>query len=570
MWARIVQTIWVVSLVGGLFGSSLPPAAGQSQSPIDASAVYTAEMTTNLFAAPAGQDPIDGWVVQLPDGWALERTVVLRYGSEPVTTEVRSSESTSNAYAIVLDRRQRGPHEVILQVTVGSEAGRDVWSIAPFTYDSMEQRMVHDGRRITRHVEVQAVPMQRATTSSADRYALAFGAGDPMLLQAEALPRFAANQDFTVEFWMKTTGLDEVLLSTWPGEEDTPYPLEIIVDPSGRLRYYWGMQGRHTSLTTRAPVADGHWHHIAIVHRADRQRLVLLREGQPIDSLRNVALPTIRIDHLALGGRPTGAHTGRNDETTAQRYSGQFDELRLWATARSADAIQSAAQRVLAATPEGVQLRFEEDAPSDFVVAWPEHVRRVPATLPFIAPLQNLQAVVEDETVRLSWEVRDPSAEGFVIERSAGGRDFEAVGRVQSQDVLQDGRYEFIDPAIPGQVVYYRIRQQFEDGTDRVSGTLKIGLGAPDAETEKATLIGNFPNPFSETTTIAYEVNETQPLQLTVWDVSGQRVTTLIDETHTPGYYEHAFEATSLPSGTYFVRLQAEDVIASHRMVVLR
>jgi hypothetical protein len=55
-----------------------------------------------------------------------------------------------------------------------------------------------------------------------------------------------------------------------------------------------------------------------------------------------------------------------------------------------------------------------------------------------------------------------------------------------------------------------------------------------------------------------------------VWDVTGQQVARLADQTYGPGYYELPFDARSRPSGTYFLRLETTDGIQSHRMVVLQ
>lgn len=529
---------------------------------------YTAGMTTNLFAAPGGSAPTDGWVIELPGSWTLDGATVLRYGSERVPAEVRTLEAP-NVYAVVIEERQQGPHEIIVRATVGAPNERVTWSLAPFTYDPMGYRAVRDGERITRDVMV-AAPAGRATGAPTNR-ALRIGA-EPVVVRPEAVPALAAATDFTVEFWLQTTGLNEVVLSTWTGDEKDAYPLEIMIDASGRLRYYFGQQGRHASLTTRAPLADGRWHHVAVTYHADTQRLVLLREGQPVDSLRNAVLPAVPLQGVALGGRRLArSAVDQADTSRSLRFSGQIDEIRLWPTVRSPGGIRDAARRPLpdASTTDVVQLRFDDPPPPELIARWPQGARREASTLSLTVPLHDLQAVVDEGRVHLEWASDDPRTAAFIIERSVGGAPFETVGRVRPHPSTPGGgRHEFSDAPVDGQVVYYRIRQQFEGGAERISGTLKIGLGAPDEQA--AALIGNFPNPFSEVTTIAYEVHATQQVQLTVWDLSGQRVTTLVDDRHTPGYYEQAFRADNLPSGTYFVRLRTPQTMSSHRMVLLK
>jgi hypothetical protein len=538
---------------------------------------YTAGTTTNLFAAPGGSKSIDGWLVHLPADWTLHQAVVLRYGAEQVAAEVHRTDAPAGQYAVVLAQPQQGPHEVVLRAEVGPAAGRTSWSIVPFTYEPMGYYSVREAQRVTKEISVKPARALafEAGTSSANR-ALALNESGPVLLRPDRLPRLRATSDFTVEFWIQTTGLEEVILSTWSGDENESYALEVMIDASGRLRYYCGRQGRHESLTTRAPLADGRWHHVAIVHRAEQERIILLREGQPVDSLQNVELPAAAPSRFAVGGRAVPDAPSNSSANPSMAYSGRLDELRFWPTARPASTIRFTARRTLSPAEQdlGIQFRFEEEPPPETLAEpWPDTARRVPSDLSLNAPLQHLSATVGDEAVRLHWEATNPVVEAFIVERSAEGAAFEPVGRVRPAPNAPGSqsntpRYEFADPKVEGQVVYYRIRQRFADGTEQVSGTLKIGLGASDRR--DASLIGNFPNPFSETTTIAYEVRETQPLQLTVWDLSGQRITTLADDTHPPGYYEQPFQADNLPSGTYFVRLKTPRSMASHRMVLLK
>jgi len=67
----------------------------------------------------------------------------------------------------------------------------------------------------------------------------------------------------------------------------------------------------------------------------------------------------------------------------------------------------------------------------------------------------------------------------------------------------------------------------------------------------------NYPNPFNPTTTIKYQIPELSFVTLKVYDVLGSEIITLVNEEITVGSYEVDFNATSLPSGIYFYRLQA-------------
>ncbi len=67
----------------------------------------------------------------------------------------------------------------------------------------------------------------------------------------------------------------------------------------------------------------------------------------------------------------------------------------------------------------------------------------------------------------------------------------------------------------------------------------------------------NYPNPFNPTTKIKYQLPELSKVKLTVYDVLGREVKTLVNEEKPAGSYEVEFDGTNLPSGIYFYRIEA-------------
>jgi parallel beta-helix repeat protein len=80
----------------------------------------------------------------------------------------------------------------------------------------------------------------------------------------------------------------------------------------------------------------------------------------------------------------------------------------------------------------------------------------------------------------------------------------------------------------------------------------------------------NYPNPFNASTTIRFILPESQYVQLTIYDLLGRQVRTLIDEHKPPGSYTVSFNASGLSSGVYFYRLQAGEMVETKRMVLLK
>ena len=84
-----------------------------------------------------------------------------------------------------------------------------------------------------------------------------------------------------------------------------------------------------------------------------------------------------------------------------------------------------------------------------------------------------------------------------------------------------------------------------------------------------ATLLGNYPNPFSEATTITFTLHESQHVRLEVHDTQGRPVGVLVDETRPAGTHSVLFQADGFVSGLYLVRFLANGSdVQSSRMVV--
>ena len=80
----------------------------------------------------------------------------------------------------------------------------------------------------------------------------------------------------------------------------------------------------------------------------------------------------------------------------------------------------------------------------------------------------------------------------------------------------------------------------------------------------------NSPNPFNPITTIKYQIPELSFITLKVYDVLGNEIVTLVNEEKPVGNYKVEFDATALPSGIYFYRLQTGSFVETKKMVLMK
>ncbi|RKZ00274.1 MAG: hypothetical protein DRQ13_00765 [Ignavibacteriae bacterium] len=80
----------------------------------------------------------------------------------------------------------------------------------------------------------------------------------------------------------------------------------------------------------------------------------------------------------------------------------------------------------------------------------------------------------------------------------------------------------------------------------------------------------NYPNPFNPNTIIEYWIQNPGLVTLTIYDVLGNEMTTLVNSEKPSGNHKIGFNTVSLPSGVYFYQLRAGSFVETKKMVVLK
>jgi hypothetical protein len=108
---------------------------------------------------------------------------------------------------------------------------------------------------------------------------------------------------------------------------------------------------------------------------------------------------------------------------------------------------------------------------------------------------------------------------------------------------------------------------KFEPVTVSLSGA----AAGDQAETpDRFDLDQNYPNPFNPSTEIHFSVPVASHVDLTVYNVLGQKVETLVNGQREAGYHSIMWDATPYASGVYFYRITAKDFSATKKMLLLK
>lgn len=185
---------------------------------------------------------------------------------------------------------------------------------------------------------------------------------------------------------------------------------------------------------------------------------------------------------------------------------------------------------------------------------------------------------IPGEGINLGWRTEsEANSAGFHIWRSDSEKG--TYKRVTTALIASTGRgssateYEFVDKNIQdGNKYWYKIEELSTEGKSEFFGPISV-QGVPLPTEYK--LSQNYPNPFNPETTIKYELPEVSEVSVNVYTLLGKNVKTLVNKIQNAGRYTVNWNAVGedgkrVPSGVYFIRIQAETFSQIRKMMFIQ
>lgn len=170
----------------------------------------------------------------------------------------------------------------------------------------------------------------------------------------------------------------------------------------------------------------------------------------------------------------------------------------------------------------------------------------------------TFSAEAQDRNVMLVWKTAtETNSASFEVERTLSGTSsWAAIGSVRAAGTsVETKSYSYLDRNLNSAKYQYRLRQIDLDGSYSYSSVVEVEVGMPVA----FGLSQNYPNPFNPTTRIEYQIPADSRVSLELYDITGQRVATLVNTEMAAGY--HTFDLSvgsyGLASGVYIYRMTA-------------
>ena len=83
-------------------------------------------------------------------------------------------------------------------------------------------------------------------------------------------------------------------------------------------------------------------------------------------------------------------------------------------------------------------------------------------------------------------------------------------------------------------------------------------------------LVQNYPNPFTKTTQVKFTINQAAQVSVSIFDSTGNEVTSLVQELLYEGEYEFLWDASRINPGVYIINLNTAEFTKSVKAVVTR
>ena len=133
-------------------------------------------------------------------------------------------------------------------------------------------------------------------------------------------------------------------------------------------------------------------------------------------------------------------------------------------------------------------------------------------------------------------ELRNPEFDNSKVESWSASKGFGTPGHINSEYMVTDVSDKQITEEIPNS---FKLHQ-------------------------------NYPNPFNPTTIISFQLPRISEVELSIFNLLGQKVVTLLSETRNVGSYQVEWNATSFASGIYYYRIKAGEFIDTKKMILIK
>lgn len=405
---------------------------------------------------------------------------------------------------------------------------------------------------------------------------------------------YIGSDPLTLEFWFKTSISQESVLMA----KNLPYtPWNQVsfimndgsvpsLNPGEKIVFFCGEPfGNYRYVVTVNDIADGKWHHIAGIIDPFNQTITLYIDGSniPVNSFSNGTFPSVtNHEQYRIG----------NANTNALFYVGKIDEVRIWNTVRTQTQIQNNMNTELSGTESGLVSYYKmdqdnsscdiEDCNSNenhgtrYSTGGSSNLPQFSSDAPFLldvacgattsciilpVELVEFKGKHSRHGIELLWRTANELAnEGFEIQKSNNGRDWEKIGFVKGAGTateIKEYKYQDINPFVG--INYYRLKQVDFDEAFEYSNVIAIEYD------NSVRNINIFPNPSNGIINLLIDNPLNQRMSICISDNLGRKIWKR-EWAEEESVWRKELEIEE--NGIYFVTAQIGNKISYERLII--
>jgi Secretion system C-terminal sorting domain len=188
-----------------------------------------------------------------------------------------------------------------------------------------------------------------------------------------------------------------------------------------------------------------------------------------------------------------------------------------------------------------------------------------------VTMLSFTASVTNRVDIILTWQTGvELNNSGFDIERriDKDGSSWEKTGFVQGSGTTNEPKsYTYTNKKLQTGTYKYRLKQIDYNGSyEYFELSSALTIHPPNT----FALGQNYPNPSNPKSKIDYEIPLKGKVHISLYNLLGQEVLTLVNETKDAGYYTAEFDGSNLASGVYFYRLISEGFTSTKKMLLVK
>jgi photosystem II stability/assembly factor-like uncharacterized protein len=181
--------------------------------------------------------------------------------------------------------------------------------------------------------------------------------------------------------------------------------------------------------------------------------------------------------------------------------------------------------------------------------------------------LSTFESSTFGRDIQLKWTTKtEINSNKFEVERMSTFSWFTVGSLNAAGQSSSPNSYSFIDKNLQSGKYQYRLKMIDNDGAFKYSSIANALISVPD----EFSLTQNYPNPFNPSTIINYSIPENMRVTLSIYNIKGELIRTIVDGFQKAGYFSVSFNGQGLSNGIYFYKLDTGKYSQTKKMIFIK